>query len=129
MHLQKSHKRCRLLLDEGLPPKEKFPKLNNLHTLRHINHDLKKSGAKDAQIYKLAKSDKYDCVIIFNTKDYLPLVRKNNPTVISLSTNLTIQQIDLKLCKVLKELHRDEVVGFHIIISNEGIIKKKIGLT
>lgn len=121
----KKHIRYKLLLDEGLSPKEKFPNLNNLHSLKHIKHDFKKGGAKDPQIYKLA--EKENCmVVVFNTKDFKPLIDGNKPTVISLSTGLPNQQIDLKICKVLRGIKRNEQVGHLISITNEGIIVKEI---
>lgn len=122
-----SNKRTRynLLLDEGLPPKVRFPDLNNLHTVKHINHDLKKGGVKDLAIYKLAEKEGY-IVVVLNTKDFKPLIDANKPTVISISTGLSNRQIDLKLCKLLKDLKPSEQSGHLISISNEGIHIKKI---
>ena len=106
MPSQRNHRRFKLLLDEGLPRKESFPNLNNLHTIRHINHDLKKSGSNNTDVYKLVNEKDFDLVVVFNTKDYLPLLEKDKASIISLSTNLTNKQIDLKLCKLLREIHR-----------------------
>ncbi len=120
----KKHTRHKLLLDEGLPRKESFPKLNNLHTIRHINHDLKKGGSKDKSIYDLAEKMGY-IVVVFNTKDFKPLITKNTPSVISLSTGLTNSQIDVKVCKVLKKLKPSEAKGHLISITNERDSMKK----
>lgn len=117
--------RLKLLLDEGLPPKDRFPKLNNLHTVKHIKHDLKKGGSKDPIVYKLAEKEKF-LVIVFNTKDFEPLIEKDKPTVISLSTSLTDRQIDLKICKVLKNLKPSQKDGHLFSVTNEGINIKKI---
>ena len=114
----KKHTRHTLLLDEGLPPKESFPKLNNLHTLRHINHDLKKGGSKDKNIYDLARKNKY-MVVVFNTKDFKPLITIDKPSVISLSTVLKNKQIDFKICKILKKLKPNQTKGYLITITNE----------
>lgn len=51
------HTRYKLLLDDGLPPKEAYSKTNNLHNARHIKHDLKKGGAKDEAVYGIAVND------------------------------------------------------------------------
>lgn len=121
----KKHARYKLLLDEGLPFKEKFPKLNNLHTLRHINHDLRRGGARDSQIYEIAVKDG-SMVVVFNTKDFKVLIRRNNPSVISLSSGLTNKQIDLRLCKVLKNLKPSQKIGMLISVTNEGSVIRKI---
>src|SRR4051812_4553429 len=109
----KKHIRHSLLLDEGLPRRESFPQLNNLHTLRHINHDLKKGGAKDYHIYKIAQEFGF-MVVVFNTKDFKPLITENKPSVIALSTGLTNAQIDTKLVKVLRSIKPSERTG-HLI--------------
>lgn len=49
------YKRYKLLLDEMMPRRENFPQLNNLHDLKHIVHDLKKSGLKDYKIIEVAR--------------------------------------------------------------------------
>lgn len=122
-----SSKRTRynLLLDEGLPPKDRFPTLNNLHTVKHIKHDLKRGGAKDSIVYDVAAKEKY-IVIVFNTKDFEPLIDENKPAVISLSTGLSNKQIDLKLCKLLKKIKPSEQNGHLISLSNERVSIKKI---
>ncbi len=120
----RKHTRYKLLLDEGLPRRESFPKLNNLHTLKHINHDLKKGGAKDKNIYEFAEEYDY-IVVVFNTKDFKPLISNDKPSVIALSTGLTNTQFDIKICKILKMLKPSERKGHLISISNEGEIITK----
>lgn len=117
--------RYRLLLDEGLPPKDRFTTLNNLHTVKHIKHDLKMGGSNDLVVYNIAAKGKY-IVVVFNTKDFVPLININKPAVISLSTALTNKQIDLKICKILKTLKPSEQNGHLISITNEGEDIKKI---
>jgi len=121
----RKHKRYKLLLDEGLPVKDKFPQLNNHHQLRHIMHDLRMGAAKDKKIYKLAQDDGM-LVIVFNTKDFKPLIESEKPSVISISTNLSNKQIDLKLCSILKRIKINEEKGHLISISNEGFSISKI---
>ena len=123
----KKHTRHKLLLDEGLPRKKSFPKLNNLHTARHINHDLKKGGMKDKDIYILAEETEY-IVAVFNTKDFKPFISEAKPSVIAISTGLTNAQIDVKLCKVLKKLNPSERKGHLISITNEGENIKKLSI-
>jgi len=49
------NRRFKLLLDEMMPRRERFPHLNNFHDLKHIVHDMKKPGIKDSQIIMMAK--------------------------------------------------------------------------
>ena len=121
----KKHIRHILLLDEGVPPKERFPKLNNLHVVKHINHDFKKGGSKDQNIYQLADKNHF-LVVVYNTKDFKPLITPNKPSVISLSTNLTNEQIDREVCKMLKTLKPSQTKGHIITITNENIKITKI---
>ncbi len=115
----RKHIRRKLLLDEGLPRKESFPKLNNLHTVRHINHDLKKGGMIDQDIYNLAEKEGH-IVVVFNTKDFKPLIKDDKPSVISLSTNLRNTEIDKKICKILRKPKPSQEKGCLISITNEG---------
>jgi uncharacterized protein DUF5615 len=123
----RKHIRHKLLFDEGLPRKESFPQLNNLHTVRHINHDLKKSGMKDGDIYLLAQEQKY-IVVVFNTKDFRPFVMKYKPSIITLSTSLTNKQIESKICKILRKLKLSESQGHIISITNEGETVKEVNV-
>lgn len=117
--------RYKLLLDEGLPPKERFSVLNNFYSVKHIYHDIGKGGSKDPVVYKIAEKGKY-MVVVFNTKDFKPLIEEKKPSVISLSTGLSNKQIDLKLCSLLKKMKHHEQKGHLISVSNEGVIVKKI---
>jgi len=113
----RTHTRHKLLLDEGLPRKEAYPKANNLHNLKHIVHDIDKGGAKDKDVYVIANKEKR-LVVVFNTKDFRPLISPESVSVISLSTNLTDKQVDLKICKVLRSLKPSETKGHLITITN-----------
>ena len=120
----KKHTRYKLLLDEGLPPKETFPTLNNLHSLKHIKHDLKRGGAKDSEIYKIAEEGNY-LVVILNTKDFKPMIENKKPTIICLSSGITNKKIDQKICGILKRLKPGQKRGHIISVSNEGSIIKR----
>lgn len=120
----KKHTRYKLLLDEGLPPKETFPALNNLHSLEHIKHDLKRGGAKDPEIYKIAEEGGY-LVVILNTKDFRPMIESKKPTIICLSSGITNKKIDQKICGILKRLKPGQKRGHVISVSNEGSSIKK----
>lgn len=85
----------------------------------------KNRGKADEVIFRMAgKDDRLP--IVFNTKHFKPLISKNSTYVVSLSTNLTDKQADLKICKVLKNLSVSQTKGRLISISKGGIIIKEI---
>lgn len=119
--------RHKLLLDAGLPRKEAYPRANNYHSLKHIVHDIGKGGAKDNDVYAIANKEER-LMVVFNTKDFRPLIFPQSVSVISLSINLTDKQVDLKLCKALRYLKPSETKGRLITVTNNNIsvIKQKI---
>jgi hypothetical protein len=121
----KKTNKYKLLLDEGLPPRESFPEINNYHAVQHINHDVKRGGASDKIVYLQAIKDK-SLPVVLNTKDFKPLIKSNSPSVISLSPNLTNKDTDIKIGKCLRGLKPSEKIGHLISISNEGIIITRI---
>ncbi len=121
----RKHTRYKLLLDEGLPPKETFPTINNLHSLKHIKHDLKQGGAKDQKIYKISEEENY-LVIVLNTKDFKPMIEDRKPTIICLSSGISNRKIDQKICGILKKLKLEQKRGHIISVSNEGAVIKKV---
>lgn len=116
----RAHTKYRLLLDEGLPRKENYPQSNNYHNLKHIVHDIDRGGASDKEVYAIANKE-IRLVVVFNTKDFKPLILPESVSVISLSTNLTDKQVDLKLCKALRNLKPSEFKGYLITITNTDI--------
>jgi len=120
----KKHKRYRLLLDEGLYLPNSYPKLNNLHNVLHVAQTRLK-GKPDKYVYKAANKDKR-VPIVHNTKHFLPLILAGTVSVISLSTNLSNEEADLKICKALRVLNPSESKGHLISISNQGIVVKRM---
>lgn len=113
----------KLLLDESLPPRRNYPNLNRQYSVKDVAHDLMLSGISDQSLYELAKKDSR-IVVVFNTKDFKPMITPNKPSVISLSTNLTNKEADLKICKALKEISPVQAKGNLISISKSGITIK-----
>lgn len=81
------------------------------------------SGKADDIIFRIAQKEKR-LPVVFNTKHFKPLISKISISVISLSTNLTDRQADLKMCKALRELKPSETKGCLISITNSGIAVK-----
>lgn len=93
--------RHKLLLDEGLPYRTRFPRLNSRHDLKHVKGDLKKSGLSDEKVYEIAKRTNR-LLIIFNIKDFRDLAIKSKKTgIIGVSQNLSVEEIDKKLTALI----------------------------
>ena len=115
----KKHKRYKLLLDEGVHLPQKYPNLNNLHSAVHVSKvDLQ--GKSDEKIFEYARRDSR-MMIVFNVKDFRKFIKNDSPSVISLSTNLSDIEADLKICKALKTLKSNQVKGCLISITKSGI--------
>lgn len=118
----KRRKKYKLLLDEGVHLPRAYPKLNNLHKLTHVS-EVGLRGSKDEKVFKYAFENSL-IVVVFNIKDFKKFIRPDKPTIITLSTNLTDEQADLKICKALRELKSTEANGCLITITKSGISKK-----
>jgi len=89
----------KLLLDENMPPRQRFPRLNSRFDLKHIRDDLHQAGLKDPPVYGLAgKLNRL--IITFNGDDFKHMVSQSMQTgVINISTNLRNDQIDETVVK------------------------------
>ena len=99
----KKVKKRRLLLDEGLPPRTRFPKINNYHIVRHILHDLKLLGEKklkDPEIYDYAKKNGM-IPVVFNEKDFVKCLSSNGPSIICVPMSMKYEDIDIKIFSLL----------------------------
>lgn len=115
----KKHTRYRLLLDEGVHLPQSYPLLNNLHDLLHVSQANLK-GSSDEKIFSFGKKEKR-LIVVFNVRDFKRLIKRDSPSAISLSTNLSDTQADLKICKALKNLKPTEQKGHLISITSSGI--------
>lgn len=90
-------RKYKLLLDENMPPRTDFERLNHLFDVKHIAIDLKKGGIPDEQVHKEAgKSNRL--LVTFNGEDFSHLAEKSKQTgIIHISHNLLTEQIDTKL--------------------------------
>ncbi len=83
----------KLLLDEMLPRRNKFPQLNNYHNVRHIVHDLHKGGVSDEQVMRIAK--KHNRIIITkNVKDFRKLGEKHLVDIIGVTETMLPEKLD-----------------------------------
>ncbi len=83
----------KLLLDENMPSRLEFPRLNGLFDVKHIRDDLKSGGLSDPQVYDLAVKQQR-LIVTFNAKDFRELATQSQETgIIGVSTNLPSHQI------------------------------------
>lgn len=108
----------KLLLDEGLSLPNKYPNLNKNYNLKHIVIDFNHlRGKGDDLVYKTATKENL-MMVVYNTKDYKPLIKKDGSSIILLSDKLSNRNADLKICKALKSLSEKQGWGHLIIINN-----------
>ncbi len=109
----------KLLLDEGVSKRHKFPRLNSRYDIKHIAADLRKDGSLDATVYSIAVSQKR-LVVTLNVKDFIQFANKSkNSGIIGISPNLTTEQIDKKLTSLLSKSKPSDLYGKFIYISGE----------
>lgn len=93
----------KLLLDEGLFPRNILHRTNNRHNLKHVKHDFNKGGASDSEVYEIAKSDKR-IIVTYNTDDFRSLAMQSKDSgVIGVTQGITPDQLDKKLNSLLNK--------------------------
>src|SRR5687767_2464460 len=69
----------KLLLDENMPPRQRFPRLNSRFDVKHIRDDLNQAGLKDPPVYELAKTLNR-LIMTFNGNDFKEMVVQSTKT-------------------------------------------------
>jgi hypothetical protein len=93
---KKFHK-YKLLLDENMPARTKFSRLNSRYDLKHIRDDLHVTGMLDPQVYEFIQR-KHRLILTFNGDDSKDFAGKSKATgILFISDNLTDERIDTKL--------------------------------
>jgi predicted nuclease of predicted toxin-antitoxin system len=110
-------KRYKLLLDEMLPRKDKYPLLNNYHNVRHIVHDLKKEGITDLELIRLA-SRTGRIVITKNIKHLKELGLKYQVDIIGVTEILPPERMDNKIVAILRRRTYKNMTGRFIKVAN-----------
>lgn len=104
------NRRYKLLLDEMLPRRTKYPLLNCFHDVRHIVHDYKKSGSSDDEVLKLAVKD--DRILVTkNIKHFRPMGEKFNVDVIGVAETIPPEELDKAIMAKLKKWARVSMSG------------------
>lgn len=117
--MTKKFRKYKLLLDEGLPPRDRFKILNSRHGLKHIKHDLGKSGISDEKVWEHAIKENR-LVVTYNVKDFKKFLKTSRQSgIIGVSTNLPTDQIDKKLTSLLSKSKKSDLFGKLISIRAE----------
>lgn len=97
----------KLLLDENMRPRTRFPRLNSRFDVKHIQEDFKRGGLSDGEVYRLAVKQQR-ILVTTNSKDFRHLAgTMPDAGIIGVSANLSANQIDLKLTALLmKATHK-----------------------
>lgn len=108
----------KLLFDENMPLPKKMPRLNSRFLVKHTVEDYNKAGAKDIEVYELAKRENR-IIVTFNVKHFRELATlSKNSGVIGLSPNLSTEQIDKKLAALLLRSAASQIFGKFNYISS-----------
>lgn len=109
----------KLLFDENMRPRNRFPRLNELFDIKHISHDLKKAGIPDPEVYDIAITQKR-IIITLNKADFKKLAgTKNDFGIIGIPPNLLPPHIDTKLTALLMKLKPNQLRGKYIPLGEE----------
>ena len=107
----------KILLDENMPTRQDFPRLNELFDVKHIRDDLHKNGLDDPQVYGLAVQLKR-LIVTYKIKHFRKLAPQSfDSGVIGVSANLTFQQMDTKLTALLIRSNENALQGKYTPLS------------
>ena len=95
--------RFRLLLDEMLPPRSKFPNLNKYHDLKHVVRDFHLEGISDDKVVKFAKKERR-VLISKNSRHMIDLGRINKIKLICITETMDWEEIDSVIMSALRNM-------------------------
>src|SRR5258708_3742150 len=117
--MPKKFYKFKLLLDENMPPRFKFTRLNSRYDLKHIRDDFHLTGLSDPKVYDLA-CQQQRLILTFNGTDFRALATKSHETgIIALSRNLLDEQIDTKLGALLSRSTPASLFGKYMPLTGE----------
>jgi predicted nuclease of predicted toxin-antitoxin system len=112
----------KLLLDENMPPRQRFPRLNSRYDVKHIRDDLHKTGLKDPLVYELAQSQSR-LIVTFNGEDFEDMVGQSTQSgVINVSANMRNDHIDTKVTALLTKSSPSALFGKFTDVTGETVL-------
>ena len=117
--MSKKFHKFKLLLDENMPARLKFPRLNSRHDLKHLRDDFHITGISDPQVYEFAKKENR-LILTFNGDDFRELATRSRKTgIIFLSDSLQDERIDTKLTALLSKSTSNALYGKFTTLTGE----------
>ena len=108
----------KLLLDEGIFPRQSLRRINSRYNIKHIKHDFNKGGIKDREVYEIASVQKR-IIITYNIDDFRKLaVQSKNTGVIGVTYGFTPDQLDTKLNSFLSKSSETKFYGKYTPLSH-----------
>jgi predicted nuclease of predicted toxin-antitoxin system len=99
--MPKAFHKHKILLDENMRPRTRFPRLNSRFDVKHIREDFKRGGISDAEVYQFAVKQNR-ILVTYNTKHFRLLAgTMQDAGIIGVSAHLTTPQVDTKLTALL----------------------------
>lgn len=99
--MSKRYFRHKLLLDENLQPRQRYPRLNEHFDVKHVEHDLHRGGVTDPVVYDIAVSEGR-IVLTEDERHFRSQVgTKDDTGVIAIPPHWTPKQVDSKLTALL----------------------------
>jgi predicted nuclease of predicted toxin-antitoxin system len=91
----------KLLFDENMPPRTRYPRLNSHFDVKHVSHDYHKDGIPDEDVYQLA-CEQERIVITINRDDFEKLAgSKDDCGIIAIADGPAAARTDTKLTALL----------------------------
>lgn len=98
--------------------RQSYPRLNQHFDVKHIRHDLRRGGSKDASVYKLA-TKLGRIMITANGRHFRNLVQPGSPGVIDYPADWSTSQVDTKLTALLMHYGPTYFAGHYRILATE----------
>jgi hypothetical protein len=109
----------KLLLDENMRPRTRFPRLNSRFDVKHVAHDFHAGSLSDPQVYALAVKHKR-VLITYNAKDFRSFAgTRDDAGIVGVSPHLTVSQVDTKLTAFLLRHSPNTISGKFIDLTGE----------
>ena len=99
--MPKGFHKHKILFDENMRPRTRFPRLNSRFDVKHVREDFNRGGIAEADVYLLAVK-LHRILVTYNTKHFRSLAgTMKDAGIIGISAHLTTTQIDAKLTALL----------------------------
>lgn len=101
--MSKRFYKYKLLLDENMSPRQRFPRLNEHYDVKHVRDDLHRGGSTDDAVYRLAATQGR-ILVTENWSDFVDLVgTRDDAGVIGVPPHWQPSQVDSKLTALLRK--------------------------